>query len=286
MHQANLLGRRRRGLETRHITQRIAAGFRPARPRPYIVGAPPAHDLDSAFSSESSAVELTNIARRFGSRWVLTGVTVTLRIGETVAILGRNGTGKTTLLRIVATLLRPTRGSGTVFGHDLASDADAVRNRIGLLGHANAIYPDLTATENLGFTLRMLGRAVDTRAVEASLDAVALGSHANTRARGFSAGMQRRLALARLRLIAPDLLLLDEPYSSLDPEGTELVTSLVADTRRKGGATILVTHDIARATRDADRLLTLDDGRIGPWSPNRLRDGEVLDEPLPTESER
>lgn len=205
---------------------------------------------------------------------MLKGASLIVGSGETVAILGRNGSGKTTLLRIVATLLRPTRGSGTVFGHDLARDTDAVRVHTGLLGHTNAVYPDLTAAENLGFTVRMLGRAFDRRSVEAALETVGLASHANTRARGFSAGMQRRLALARLRLIAPDLLLLDEPYSSLDPEGTELVTALMADTRSKGGATILITHDIGRATRAADRVLSLDDGRIAPWTPQSRASAE------------
>jgi heme ABC exporter ATP-binding subunit CcmA len=195
---------------------------------------------------------------------VLKGASLVVGSGETVAILGRNGSGKTTLLRIIATLLRPTRGSGTVFGNDLARDPDAVRNRTGLLGHTNAVYPDLTAAENLGFTLRMLGRRFDQRSVESALETVDLAAHANTRARGFSAGMQRRLALARLRLIAPDLLMLDEPYSSLDPEGTELVTGLVTETRNRGGATILVTHDVSRATRLADRIFSVDEGRIVP----------------------
>lgn len=186
--------------------------------------------------------------------------------GEAVAILGRNGSGKTTLLRIVSTLLRPTRGAGQVFGHDLIGDADAVRSRIGLLAHTSAIYPDLTAAENLGFTLRMLGRTVDPRAIDAALDAVGLASHANHRTRGFSAGMQRRLAIARLRMLGSEVLLLDEPYSSLDPEGTELVTELITDTRERGGAAILVTHDIHRAQRVADRIVALDDGRIISWT--------------------
>jgi heme exporter protein A len=220
--------------------------------------------LPISAASESPAVEVTGIARRFASRWVLRGVDLTLDRGEAVAILGRNGSGKTTLLRIVATLLRPTRGAGRVFGHDLLTDADAVRSRIGLLGHANAVYPDLTAAENLGFTLRMLGRTVDPGFINASLDAAGLGPYAAARARGFSAGMQRRLALARIRILDPKLLLLDEPYSSLDPEGTELVTALIADTRREGGAAILVTHDIPRAKKVADRIVALVDGRIVP----------------------
>lgn len=204
---------------------------------------------------------------------------MTLNRGEAVAILGRNGSGKTTLLRIVATLLRPTRGSGSVFGHPI-TDTDAVRSRVGLLGHANAVYPDLTAAENLGFALRMLGRAVDPRFVDAALDAVGLGAHANTRARGFSAGMQRRLALARLRMLDPQLMLLDEPYSSLDPEGTELVTALIADARRQGGAAILITHDITRATKVADRILTLADGRIAPWKRGDVANADDLAEPV------
>jgi heme exporter protein A len=204
---------------------------------------------------------------------VLRGANLVVGRGETVALLGRNGSGKTTLLRIVATLLRPTRGSGRVFGHDLVHDVDAARTHIGLLGHTNAVYPDLTAAENLGFTVRMLGGAFDRRRVDAALEIVGLAAYANTRARGFSAGMQRRLALARLRLIAPDLLLLDEPYSALDPEGTELVTALMADTRRNGGATVLVTHDISRATRVADRVLAIGDGRIVPWA-NHMAPGD------------
>ena len=217
-------------------------------------------------SSASHAVELTGIARRFGSRWVLKGADLIVHQGEAVAILGKNGSGKTTLLRIIATLLRPTRGNGTVFGHHLSSDADAVRTRIGLLGHTNAIYPDLTAAENLGFTLRMVGRSFDPRAVKATLEAVGLGSHADSRTRGFSAGMQRRLALARLRVLEPRLLLLDEPYSSLDPEGAELVTRMIGDARKAGGAAILITHDVRRARQIADRVVALDDGRIAPYA--------------------
>lgn len=207
---------------------------------------------------------------------MLKGVDLLVERGETIAILGKNGSGKTTLLRIIATLLRPTRGSGTVFGHRLSGNDDAVRGRVGLLGHTNAIYPDLTAAENLGFTLRMLGRSVDPRSVDAALVALGLGAQANTRTRGFSAGMQRRLALARLRVLEPGLLLLDEPYSSLDPEGTEIVTAMIADARRQGGATILITHDSRRARRIADRIVALDDGRIIAWTPAAM-DQDLVD---------
>jgi len=201
---------------------------------------------------------------------VLKGADLIVGRGETIAILGKNGSGKTTLLRIIATLLRPTRGSGAVFGHRLSGDEDAVRGRVGLLGHTNAIYPDLTAAENLGFTLRMMGRPVEPRAVETTLASVGLGAHANARTRGFSAGMQRRLALARLRVLEPSLLLLDEPYSSLDPDGAEIVTGMIGAVRNEGGAAIFITHDIRRAEDIADRVVALDDGRIVPWTTGAL----------------
>ena len=195
-----------------------------------------------------------------------------------MALLGRNGSGKTTLLRIIATLLRPTRGGGTVLGHDLVREPDAVRGRIGFLGHANGIYPDLTAAENLEFTLRMTGLPTNADSIGGALEAVGLLPERNTRAREFSAGMQRRLALARFRLLAPDLLLLDEPYSSLDPSGAAMLTALIADTRRRGGAAILVTHDITRARSVADSLVTLDDGRLATLGPNDVAPADTFPE--------
>jgi ABC-type multidrug transport system ATPase subunit len=174
--------------------------------------------------------------------------------------------------------LRPTRGGGTVLGHDLTREADAVRGRIGFLGHTNGIYPDLTAAENLQFTLRMLGQRIDRSSIDAALEAVGLASERDTRTREFSAGMQRRLALARFRMLAPDLLLLDEPYSSLDPNGAAMLTALIGDTRRRGGAAILVTHDIARARAVADSLVTLENGRLMALGPNDVPPAETFAE--------
>jgi heme ABC exporter ATP-binding subunit CcmA len=209
---------------------------------------------------------------------VLRGVDLRLERSEVVALLGRNGSGKTTLLRIVATLLRPTRGGGTVLGHDLLRDTDAVRGQIGFLGHTNGVYPDLTAAENLEFTLRMIGEPVDARMIGSALEVVGLSSERDTRTREFSAGMQRRLALARFRLLSPALLLLDEPYSSLDPGGAAMLTALIDDTRRRGGAAILVTHDITRARAVADTLVALEDGRLVALGPNELPPADTFPE--------
>jgi heme ABC exporter ATP-binding subunit CcmA len=226
-------------------------------------------------------VVLTGIARRFGSRWILRGIDLALARGEVLALLGRNGSGKTTLLRILATLLRPTRGTATVFGHDIVRDADAVRAHVGFLAHANAIYPDLTAAENLGFTLRMAGRRGSARTIENALEKVGLANERGVRARDFSAGMLRRLSLARIGLLTPDLLLLDEPYSSLDPMATDLVGDLIAETRDRHGVVLMVTHDVGRARATAHRMLSLADGRIAAWQPDDATDEPTMADESP-----
>lgn len=211
--------------------------------------------------SVAPAVELTQVARRFGERWALRGVSLQVATGEVLALLGRNGSGKTTLLRILSTALRPTRGSGRVLGHDLVREPAAIRGQIGVLGHSPGLYGDLTARENLRFALRMLGVTAPPTAIEDALEAVSLGGEADTRVRGFSAGMQRRLALARILLYRPRLILLDEPYASFDPAGIELVNAYLAEHRARGGTAVVATHDLARASGVLDRVFELRDGR-------------------------
>ena len=208
------------------------------------------------------AVELEGLARNFGRRWALRGITLSIAPGEAVALVGRNGSGKTTLLRVLATLLRPSRGCARIAGLDVVRQAAGVRELVGLMGHAAGVYDDLTAAENLRFALRMMGRRADETEVEAALEAVGLASEADARVRGFSAGMRRRLALARLRLQRPRVLLLDEPYASFDAEGIELLNEFVRETTGRGGAVIVATHDLARADDVVERIVTLEGGRL------------------------
>lgn len=217
------------------------------------------------------AVELDGIARRFGRRWPLRGVSLCVAPGEVVAVAGRNGSGKTTLLRVAATALRPTRGGGRIFGHDLVREADAVRRRTGMLGHRPGLYQDLTATENLRFAQKMWGGKASGREITAALEWAGLGPEAGTRVGSFSAGMQRRLALARLRLRPPDLLLLDEPYTSFDADGVARVNAFVRDLAGRGGAALVATHDLDRAEANVDRIVRLEAGRI------RERDRQLAD---------
>jgi heme exporter protein A len=209
------------------------------------------------------AVELTEVAHRLGHRWALRGVTLRVEPGEVLAIIGPNGSGKTTLLRVVATTLTPTRGSGRIFGHDLAAEADAVREVTGMLGHATGLYDDLSAAENLRFALQMYGEPTSAVSIDRALEEVGMREHASERVRGLSSGMRRRVALARLLLRRPRLLLLDEPHNSFDATGVAVVDTLVRDTARAGGAALVVTHDLVRAGGAGyDRVLGLNAGRV------------------------
>jgi heme exporter protein A len=210
-----------------------------------------------------AAVELANVAHRLGHRWALRGITLRVEPGEVLAVIGPNGSGKTTLLRVIATSIVPLRGTGRVFGHDLVGDADAVREIAGMLGHATGLYDDLTASENLAFALRMHGLAHSATAVEGVLDVVGLRRHTSERVRNLSSGMRRRVALARLLLRRPRLLLLDEPYNTFDATGVALVDDLIRDTAMAGGAALVVTHDLGRTVGlRYDRVISLDAGRV------------------------
>jgi heme exporter protein A len=209
-----------------------------------------------------AAVAAEGLARRFGRRWILRGIDLCVEPGQIVALTGRNGSGKTTLLRLVATALRPTRGSITVFGFDTRRAGDEVRPLVGLLGHSAGLYDDLSAGENLIFSQRMAGLHADGSAITAVLDRVGLGHVEFERVRGFSAGMRRRLGLARLLLRPPRLLLLDEPYASFDEDGIAVVNEFATEVRQRGGSVLLSTHDLSRAALVIDRRLHIADGQI------------------------
>ena len=218
----------------------------------------PSATLDDAVP----AVALDAVAQRLAGHWALRGVSFTVAPGELVAIVGHNGSGKTTLLRVIATALQPTRGTGRVYGHDLRRDPHGARAVTAMLTHATGLYDDLTAAENLEFAQRMCGQAGDRAAIAWALERVGMRTHADGRIRSFSSGMQRRVAVARLFLRPARLLLLDEPYNSLDPAGVRLIDDLLAQTRAAGGSALVVLHDLERGQALFDRVMELRDGRL------------------------
>jgi heme exporter protein A len=203
------------------------------------------------------AIELRGLVRRFGERTVLREVSVSVAAGATLAVLGRNGAGKSTLLRILATLLRPHGGEVSVLGEALPRRAFAARGRLGFLGHEPLLYRDLSGRENLGYHARLYG--VGVQRVEEVLDSVGMRERADEPVRLLSRGMVQRLAVCRVVLHRPSLLLLDEPLANLDPAATELVAPLIG--RASGATRVLTSHDPAAALAEADLVLGLEGGR-------------------------
>jgi heme exporter protein A len=202
------------------------------------------------------AFELRGLWRAFGDRAVLRDVSIVVPVGSTLAVLGPNGAGKTTLLRILATLLRPTSGEVSVLGCALPHEAWRARGRIGLLGHEPLLYRDLTAAENLRFHGRLHGLADEAgQRVGELLGQVRMSRRADELVRNLSAGMIQRLAVCRVLLHEPELLLLDEPRSHLDPEAGALVEPLLGPAR--GRTRVLVTHEVDAALAEADLVLAL-----------------------------
>jgi heme exporter protein A len=208
------------------------------------------------------AVATHQLARLFGRSAALAGISMRVEQAKAVALLGPNGAGKTTLLRILATSLRPSFGSAEVLEVDVARHPELVRPRVAYLSHATALYDDLTAAENLSFAAAMRGIGPVATAVEEALDQVGLTVDAGRRVRDFSAGMRRRLALGRLLLGEPSVVLLDEPHAALDADGMALVDRLIARWHDAGLTVIVASHQAERVMRLADGWARLDGGLL------------------------
>ncbi|MGQ9554615.1 MAG: heme ABC exporter ATP-binding protein CcmA [Anaerolineae bacterium] len=223
---------------------------------------PVSYLLTPSSVSSPAMIAVHNLSKSFGPRIALSNVELQVRMGETVALLGPNGAGKTTLLRILATLSRPTSGTVTIAGVDLAKAGDEARRQIGFLSHRTLLYDDLTAEQNLAFYARMYDLPDAAGRIAELLQRVGLLDRRHDLVRTFSRGMQQRLALARTLLHHPPLLLLDEPYSGLDPLVTQVLTSLLAELAGQGTTILLTTHDLNRGLALAQRVVVLSRGRV------------------------
>ncbi|MEX1038544.1 MAG: ATP-binding cassette domain-containing protein [Acidimicrobiia bacterium] len=209
----------------------------------------------------SHLLQLDSVGVDLGGRPVLTDISLHLGSGEAIAIVGPNGSGKTTLLRLLATLLRPSQGSGTVLGADLRGVVErSVRISVGMITHAPALLDELTVWENLVHFCRISNRpeAVIPRA----LSAVGLENVADLRVDRCSFGMKRRAEIAWLLIAKPKLLLLDEARSGLDIEARSLVDSLARLTRERSGGVVAVSHDAGDLSLDFVAVHRLANGRM------------------------
>jgi len=200
------------------------------------------------------------LGRRFGAVVALRGVGLRVREGTCLLLLGPNGSGKTTLLRVLATALRPTEGRAWVCGYDVVSEGHRVRELCAFLGTSAGVYAGLTGFENLCLAADLCGRP--RWQVAELLGWAGLEQVAHRPVRTYSLGMRRRLALARVRLQEPRVVLLDEPFVGLDEEGTRLVAELVTGVKKRGGAVVLATHDRDRARAVCDAVAELESGRL------------------------
>lgn len=207
-----------------------------------------------------NAVEARALTRFFGVYAALRGVSFDVPPGQCVALLGRNGSGKTTLLRLLAGINTPSEGSLQVFGG--VPEKPATRKSIGFLGHGSGLYDELSAEENLRLAARVHELPNPDAAARQWLERVDLLRLARSRPSEFSRGMRQRLALARVLLAQPRLLLLDEPLTALDDRATHMVRDLLEEAWKAGATLLMSTHHLSEGMQIATHVLLLDRGRV------------------------
>ena len=207
------------------------------------------------------AVHLLNVVAVLGQFPVLAGADLTVERGEIVLLQGPNGAGKTSLLRLFAGLLPLARGEGSVLGCDLRTQRDAIRKRVGLLGHANGLYGDLTVTENVRFWGATVGATAEE--IDAAMARMGLAERlAKVPVARLSAGQKRRTALACLVARRAELWLLDEPHAGLDAAGRDELDATLRQATAAGATVIVASHELERAGALATRLVEVVGGQI------------------------
>jgi heme exporter protein A len=206
-------------------------------------------------------VEVADLARSFGSRKAVAGVTFSLAPGDCLAVFGPNGAGKTTLLRLLAGLLKPSSGSARIAGIPLPGGTLA-RSRVGLISHHTMLYEALTARENVSFAARLYGIRDPRTLVDDSLRRMSMLERADAPVRLLSRGMQQRVSIARAMVHSPRVVLADEPYSGLDDSGARSLTALLRELRSAGTAIIIVTHNLVEGLSLATNAAVMQRGRF------------------------
>ncbi len=215
-------------------------------------------------TAPSPAISVDRLVVDRAGRRILEGISFEVASGEIVGLLGPNGAGKTTTLAVLATLVRATAGDVRIAGHDVRTQSMAVRRSLGRVPQDIAVYPTLTARENLRFFARLVGlrAAAARRAADEALERVELTQRADDLVSRYSGGMQRRLNLACGLLGAPPVLLLDEPTVGVDPQSLERIVGAIRAQAAAGAALLFSTHHMDEAELLCDRVVLIDNGRV------------------------
>jgi lipooligosaccharide transport system ATP-binding protein len=220
-------------------------------------------------------IHARGLVKRFGEFTAVDGIDVDVRRGEAFGFLGPNGAGKSSTMRMIGCVSAPTAGTLRILGMDPRRDGPAIRGRLGVCPQEDSLDPELTVRENLTTYARYFGiaRPVARRRADELLEFVQLAERAGSRVEPLSGGMKRRLTIARALVNEPEIMLLDEPTTGLDPQARHLVWERLFRLKRQGVTLVLTTHYMDEAEQLCDRLVVMDGGRIvAEGSPRDLID--------------
>lgn len=207
-------------------------------------------------------IQTFKLEKVFGYRQALRAISLDIGAGEIVALVGPNGAGKSTLLRILATLMRPTRGRAAINGIEVPEGAMEARAVIGYVGHQTLMYDDLTVAENLRFYARLYSlKQIDARILEVASQ-LGIDKRLDDVTRTLSRGLQQRASLARALLHRPSVYLYDEPQTGLDQDSASLLDTIFSQAKAAGATVLFSTHDFPRGLATADRAIILRNGRL------------------------
>jgi heme ABC exporter ATP-binding subunit CcmA len=221
-----------------------------------------------------NALEIDAVWKYFGDFPALRDVGFKVNAGSVVALLGRNGAGKTTLLRILAGLAKPSKGSVKIHGAEVREES--TRRRIGVLGHGISLYDELTATENLVLFAKLYGLGDAVKRAHRWLERTSLERVRDGLVREFSRGMRQRLAVARTFIHDPEVLLFDEPFTSLDDRAIAVLQSLIAEAQARGATIVMSTHQLREAIELSTHIVLIRKGQLAYAGERRQ---EMLDDP-------
>jgi len=219
-------------------------------------------NTDHLTAAPAEILQIDAISKAFGYQNILKTIRLSLQTNEMTLLLGKNGSGKTTLMKIISGLIRPSGGRIRFRGTDITQDPEALRRAIGLISHQTGFYGELTASENLVFFGR-LGKVADLpERIDRSLERTGLSQFEKLPVKTFSSGMGKRLNIARLMVLEPQILLLDEPYTGLDYDSTNFFNEYLNTFKESGGAILMITHQIETCFDLCDKIAILENHEL------------------------